>query len=70
MSEQVTTTYTLEQIAEAVRAALTPVMIYDYETDTRRPVTQADVDRLTAVVRAFGDAHKITVQAVEAFRSK
>lgn len=54
MSEQIEAAYTLEQITEAVRAALQPVRIYDATTDSWRAVTQADVDRLSAIASAFG----------------
>lgn len=54
MSEHTASPYTLEQITEAVRAALQPVRIYDAATDNWRPVTQADVDRLSAIASAFG----------------
>jgi len=54
MSEQIEAAYTLEQITAAVRAALQPVRIYDATTDNWRAVTQADVDRLSAIASAFG----------------
>lgn len=48
--------YTEDQIVSAVRQALQPLRIYDVATDKWRPATQADIDRLWAIVQAWGRA--------------
>lgn len=62
--ETIATTYTLEQITNAVRAALNPVKIYVYETDTFRAITQEDVDRMTKQLQQVGIANKALQVAV------
>lgn len=59
MSETIQTIYTPEQITDAVRAALQPIMIYDEMTDRRRPITQGDVDRLLAISYAMAEVGRV-----------
>ncbi len=44
---------TAQRIEAAVRGALQPLMLYDAVSDTKRPVTQDDVDRWQKIERAF-----------------
>ena len=50
---RIKTSHTLDEITAAVRQALIPLLIYDVNTDNFRPVTQGDIDQLSAVASAY-----------------